>query len=239
MASTKFSGKLIYNKVAPTKKGGQYATGMVVMLDENGIEAKYNMVSFRSQVIKQFETVGEKGFGGKEADFWGEFKQNNWQGNITWQLHVEKLVVKGFEALAEAADENSTTLPTPPAGVLQNGDGSVYCEYAAPQPIVDTTIQPVATTPQPVQGGYVAPQPVATTPQPVQGGYIAPQPVQGGYVAPQQVQGGYIAPQPVAITQPVATVANQIHMQPAQVVQPKQVVQPEQTQINSTNIYDV
>ena len=153
MASEIYRGTITWNTIKLYANGSKKRfEGFIVIKDTNSNETSYKMVSFRSQVIIQGETLGEKGMSGKSCVAHGEFKENTWNGETTWQFMCDKLILDGMEELADQAEKAATPLPAVPAGTLPSNPmqpmqpiiGVAPIAAAMPPPIIG--VAPIAAT---------------------------------------------------------------------------------------------
>jgi len=102
--------------------------GQIDMVDAEGDINTYQIVSFRSQVISQSENLGKNGMSGKTVKVKGEFSQNTYNGNTSWQLKIDELFIEGMESLADDIKQSTeiqmpkkpsdVTIPTNPVAPL-------------------------------------------------------------------------------------------------------------------------
>ena len=244
-----FRGKMTYNCVKLYANGTKKRfEGFIILEDSNGNPESYKILSFRSQVYIQSETLGERGMAGKIVTAHGSFKENNWQGKVTHELVCEKIYIEGMDELAADAEASSLSLPAVPPGQLPGSPVAPIAPMGAPQPMQMPTaptmnlpgVQQAApgqiqnVGPAPIAGAYVAPaehiqiQPVAPVsnqvPAPVANG---PAPIAGAYIAPA----AYTVPvqqatAPVAYTAPVQQAAPTVPTMGVAPVQTAQVAPP-------------
>lgn len=124
-----YQGKIKFNDVATNPgKNTKRFFGQIDMVDAEGDINTYQIVSFRSQVISQSENLGKNGMSGKNVKVKGEFSQNTYNGNTTWQLKIEELFIEGMESLADDIKQSTdiqmpkkpsnVTIPTNPVAQL-------------------------------------------------------------------------------------------------------------------------
>ena len=97
-----YQGKMRFNDTATNPgKNTKRFFGQIDMVDAEGDINTYQIVSFRSQVISQSENLGKNGMSGKTVKVKGEFSQNTYNGNTSWQLKIDELFIEGMESLAD------------------------------------------------------------------------------------------------------------------------------------------
>ena len=218
MANEIYKGVVTWNTIKLYANGSKKRfEGFIVIKDTNGNETSYKMVSFRSQVIIQGETLGEKGMSGKSCTAHGEFKENTWNGNTTWQFMCDKLILDGMEDLANQAEKAATPLPAVPAGTLPSNPMQPM-QVAAVAPTTQNMVAPVVVAPPPVIGAVPIQQtiaPVTNMPPPVIGAVPIQQTI-APVAAPvyQAPQIPVVSQQPVVMTPVPATPLPKVKLLP-------------------------
>jgi len=159
MAIQVYQGIITANDVRLYKNGTKkMMVGRITIPNELGSTSSYKMVSFRSQVYIQSETLGQDRMANIRATVHGTFKENEWQGEISLNFICDKLYLDGYEQLAIDAEKSSMNLPAVPQGTLPN------------QPIAPITnaafTPPVAAVAAPITNAAFTP-PVAAVAAPI------------------------------------------------------------------------
>jgi hypothetical protein len=201
-----YRGIMTYNTIALYSNGTKKRfTGFIIVADEHGNETSYKINSFRSQVIIQSETLGERGMKGMHCTVHGNFKENTWNGETKWELMAEKIILDGQEQLAADAEAAVRPMPTAPPGTLPSSPGAspMVPQTATPIPVQPIYNMPAAPAAIPgTVAGSMAPVAAPNIPAPTaNAGYIynpavsAPQamnPVAAAPAAIPVVAGGYV-----------------------------------------------
>ena len=157
MAIQVYQGIITANDVRLYKNGTKkMMVGRITIPNELGSTSSYKMVSFRSQVYIQSETLGQDRMANIRATVHGTFKENEWQGEISLNFICDKLYLDGYEQLAIDAEKSSMNLPAVPQGTLPN------------QPIAPITnaafTPPVAAVAAPITNAAFTPPVAAAAP---------------------------------------------------------------------------
>jgi len=128
-----YKGRITYSKTVIYQGNKKRFTGYIQIQDEYGNLNSYKMVSFRSQVINQSDTLGENGMKNMNCLAHGTFKLNEWNGQSNYELMVEKIILEGMEHLSEQAQTQQQSMPSVPHGSLPIIGQPIESAYGQPQ----------------------------------------------------------------------------------------------------------
>jgi len=121
-----YTGKITAVYVNVSKKGKEYATGFIRLPDANGNENSYKFLIFAEAEVNKIKQAGPERLKGQTITMDGEFKENTWNGQTTYQLFTNSVIIPeellqspiGETSPGNAPGGNETT---PPAGASTAG----------------------------------------------------------------------------------------------------------------------